>query len=31
MTPFSILAALGLFAMVLGPIAGAAALRFAGD
>ena len=31
MTPFSILAALGLFSMVLGPIAGAAALRFAGD
>lgn len=31
MTPFSILAALGLFAMVLGPVAGAAALRFAGD
>jgi heme exporter protein B len=30
-TPFSILAALGLFSMVLGPIAGAAALRFAGD
>ncbi len=31
MTPFSILAALGLFAMVLGPIAGAAALRHAGE
>ncbi len=31
LTPFSILAALGLFSMVLGPIAGAAALRFAGD
>ena len=30
-TPFSILAALGLFAMVLGPIAGAAALRHAGE
>jgi len=31
LTPFSILAALGLFSMVLGPVAGAAALRFAGD
>ncbi len=31
LTPFAILAALGLFSMVLGPIAGAAALRFAGD
>ncbi len=30
-TPFSILAALGLFSMVLGPVAGAASLRFAGD
>ena len=30
-TPFSILAALGLFSMVLGPIAGAAALRHGGD
>lgn len=29
--PFSILAALGLFAMVLGPIAGAAALRHGGE
>ena len=30
-TPFAILAALGLFAMVLGPVAGAAALRHAGE
>ena len=30
-TPFAILAALGLFAMVLGPIAAAAALRHAGE
>ncbi|TBW36288.1 heme exporter protein CcmB [Siculibacillus lacustris] len=31
LTPFLILSALGLFAAVLGPVAGAAALRFAGD
>lgn len=30
-TPFAILAALGLFAMVLGPVAGAAALRHSGE
>lgn len=30
-TPFSILAALGLFALVLGPVAGAAALRHMGE
>ncbi|MCE1235415.1 MAG: heme exporter protein CcmB [Hyphomicrobiales bacterium] len=30
-TPFAILAALGLFAMVLGPLAAAAALRHAGE